>query len=138
MISNDPPKNPPFVHRGGGGDPAPARLGTTDWTEKFLTYEGWGFWTAWDETQANSIGTFFMKWRAKRELLKYAAWLCAELDNPALATWLKKCAARFQERAGVSEKEARSLAKSQLENLKGDLTEDPVDAADDEMSCWTD
>jgi hypothetical protein len=29
------------------------------------------------------------------------------------------------------------IAESQLENIGGDLTEDPEQAADDEMSCWT-
>jgi len=51
--------------------------------------------------------------------------------------WLKKCAARFEERAASTPGEAMELAEIQLDALDGDLTEDPVDAADEEMSCWT-
>jgi hypothetical protein len=44
-----------------------------DWTNNFLTYAGWCRWTAWDETQADSIGTYLFKWRARRKLRAYAA-----------------------------------------------------------------
>ena len=51
--------------------------------------------------------------------------------------WLKKCAARFEERAATTPGESMELAEIQLDALDGDLTEDPVDAADEEMSCWS-
>jgi hypothetical protein len=49
-----------------------------------------------------------------------------------------RCAARFCDVAGLYEHLAISLAESQLENLSGDLSENPEQAADDEMSYWTD
>lgn len=52
--------------------------------------------------------------------------------------WLEKCAARLIEEAKIDEGLARDIAESQLKNLNDDLSEDPVEAADDEMSCWTD
>lgn len=51
--------------------------------------------------------------------------------------WLKRCAARFVERAAMTADEAMEFAEIELDALDGDLTEDPVDAADEEMSCWT-
>lgn len=51
--------------------------------------------------------------------------------------WLERCAARFQAVASVAPGLAMNMAKSQLENLKDDLTENPEEAADDEMSYWT-
>ena len=52
--------------------------------------------------------------------------------------WLTKCAARFEARGGLNLEKARYFAEASLENLDFDLTEDPEDAADEEMSCWTD
>jgi hypothetical protein len=43
-----------------------------DWTDNFVTYSGFGFWTIWDETQAWELGTYFTKRRAKRKLIQYA------------------------------------------------------------------
>ncbi len=51
--------------------------------------------------------------------------------------WLARCAARFVEKANAPEQLARDMAESQLENLKDDLTENPEEAADDEMLYWT-
>lgn len=52
--------------------------------------------------------------------------------------WLTRCAARFETRAGLSLELARSFAEVSLEIVDGDLTENPEDAADEEMNCWTD
>lgn len=52
--------------------------------------------------------------------------------------WLTTCAARFETRAGLNLELARSFAEASLEVVDGDLTENPEDAADEEMSCWTD
>lgn len=51
--------------------------------------------------------------------------------------WLERCAARFISVAAVGKQDAHDLAESQLENLKDDLTENPEQAADDELSYWT-
>lgn len=51
--------------------------------------------------------------------------------------WLARCAAHFQKVAALAEPSAMDLAESQLETLKGDLSENPEQAADDEMSYWT-
>lgn len=51
--------------------------------------------------------------------------------------WLQRCVARLMERAGLGRDDAMLLAESQLENLKDDLSENPEDAADDELSYWT-
>jgi hypothetical protein len=51
--------------------------------------------------------------------------------------WLERCAARFRSVAAMKPELARSFAETQLESLKDDLTENPEDAADDEMSYWT-
>lgn len=53
------------------------------------------------------------------------------------ALWLDRCAARFCQEAGLPRDMAMEMAESQLENLKGDITESPEQAADDEMSYWT-
>lgn len=53
--------------------------------------------------------------------------------------WLGRCIDRFQRKAGLSPKIARQCAEAQLEADKDDPTErTPEDAADDEMSYWTD
>jgi len=52
--------------------------------------------------------------------------------------WIKKCAERLQQRGGMDEAQSIDVAEAQLENLDDDLTEDTVEAADEEMSCWTD
>lgn len=51
--------------------------------------------------------------------------------------WLSRCAARLQERAELNPVVAMDIAKSQLENLNGDLTENPEEAAEAELSYWT-
>jgi hypothetical protein len=50
--------------------------------------------------------------------------------------WLWRCAVRFMQISAVNLRKARMLAETQLENLNGDLSESPEDAADDEMSYW--
>ncbi len=50
--------------------------------------------------------------------------------------WLTKCAARFETRGGLPLKQARDFAESALENLDGDLTENPEEAADEDMTRW--
>ena len=62
-----------------------------------------------------------------------------EAGQPALTReqWLARCAARFREVAAVETPGDMELAEAQLENLKDDLTENPEDAADDEMSYWS-
>jgi hypothetical protein len=57
--------------------------------------------------------------------------------TPTREQWLARCAARFASVAAIEEPGATELAEIQLENLKGDLTENPEEAADDEMSYWT-
>jgi hypothetical protein len=51
--------------------------------------------------------------------------------------WIERCAKRLQEVAHLDAGMAHYIAESQLENLRGDLTENPEDAADDEISYWT-
>jgi hypothetical protein len=51
--------------------------------------------------------------------------------------WLSRCAAHFVKRAAFDAALAMEYAQAQLESLKGDLTENPEDAAEDEMSYWT-
>lgn len=51
--------------------------------------------------------------------------------------WLERCASRFMAIAGLTPELSMEMAKSQLENINGDLKEDPEQAADDEMSYWT-
>ena len=50
--------------------------------------------------------------------------------------WLTKCAARFETRGGLHLKQARGFAEAALENLDGDLTENPEEAADEDMTRW--
>lgn len=52
--------------------------------------------------------------------------------------WLTRCAARFEVRAGMHLTEARGFAEAVLENLNDDTSESPEEAADEDMSCWTD
>lgn len=51
--------------------------------------------------------------------------------------WLERCAARLRDRGGMVPDVAMLTADAQLENLNEDLTENPEQAADDEMSYWT-
>jgi len=52
--------------------------------------------------------------------------------------WILECAARFHEVAGTDHLQSMQLAETQLDDCcEGDLTSDPVEAADDEMDCWT-
>lgn len=50
--------------------------------------------------------------------------------------WLERCATVLREKGGLDPLVALNVAESQLENCDGDLTENPEDAADDEMSYW--
>lgn len=52
--------------------------------------------------------------------------------------WLSRCAAQYMKRIGMSEEDARDAAKAALENLDNDLTENPEDAADEDLSYWQD
>ncbi len=51
--------------------------------------------------------------------------------------WISKCAAIFQTKALLERTTANEMAEACLENIDGDLTENPVDCANEEMSCWT-
>lgn len=51
--------------------------------------------------------------------------------------WIERCAKVLRERGGLEPAVAQQIADSQLENLGGDLTENPEQAAEDEMSYWT-
>lgn len=49
--------------------------------------------------------------------------------------WIERCAARFQERGGLSEYDAQEAA---IEMYALDIKdEDPVDMADQDMLYWT-
>lgn len=50
--------------------------------------------------------------------------------------WLDACAAHFIQRAKMLPEDAAFHATVCLECVDGDLTESPVDAADEEMSNW--
>lgn len=52
--------------------------------------------------------------------------------------WIRRCAARYEERAGLHCLQACDIAEACLENLDGDLTENPEDAADEDLSYWHD
>lgn len=52
--------------------------------------------------------------------------------------WMARCAARYQQRAGMEAGEAMQAAEASLENLGNDLTENPEDAADEDLTCWQD
>lgn len=51
--------------------------------------------------------------------------------------WLNQCAERFRD-YGCDQKDADYLALCCLENVDGDLTYDPVDCADEEVTYWGD
>lgn len=70
-------------------------------------------------------------------LRQAVAELMAPLPTPAEEErWLERCAARLHAVGGLDPAVAFSTAESQLENLNGDLSESPEEAADDEMSYW--
>lgn len=50
--------------------------------------------------------------------------------------WIQRSAARFKDRGGLTEEEAREQAKASFETVNGDLSENPEDAADEDMSYW--
>lgn len=50
--------------------------------------------------------------------------------------WLRRCADRFMQRAGMSDEDAMGCARACFENLGNDLTENPEDAADDDLTYW--
>lgn len=50
--------------------------------------------------------------------------------------WLDKCAARFVERGGLTQEEAGEAALIMFQ--EADEGADPVEAADEDMSYWTD
>lgn len=50
--------------------------------------------------------------------------------------WLNRCAARYQQRSGMEAGEAMKAAEASLENLDNDVTENPEDAADEDLTCW--
>jgi len=53
--------------------------------------------------------------------------------------WINKYIGRIQERCSdVSNSFAKELAEASLENIKYDLTECPVEMANEEISCWSD
>ena len=51
--------------------------------------------------------------------------------------WVSRCADRYVEQSKCDRDLAESMAEASLENLAGDLTEDPIEAADEDMSCWS-
>lgn len=51
--------------------------------------------------------------------------------------WLERCAAHFRTVAALDEATALDMAKSLLEALEDDLTENPEEAAEGDMSYWT-
>lgn len=55
----------------------------------------------------------------------------------AKGDWLMKCAARYEDKAKIDSSLALDFAKGCLENVDGDLSESPVECADEDMSCWT-
>lgn len=75
-------------------------------------------------------------------LIKAGALIAAEIDRLGRAgvashSWISRCADRYVEKSKCDRALAESMAASSLENLDGDLTEDPIEAADEDMSCWT-
>jgi len=54
--------------------------------------------------------------------------------------WKKRCAARYVERAGVTDDHAKELADACFEAQDGDFSEmaiySPEDCADEDMSYW--
>lgn len=59
-----------------------------------------------------------------------------EADNITKTEWLSRSAARFQQRCGMEATEAMKVAEASLENLDSDLTENPEDAADEDLTRW--
>lgn len=51
--------------------------------------------------------------------------------------WLTRCAKRLTELGGLEPEVAHEVAETQFENVGEDLTESPEDAADEEMSYWS-
>lgn len=66
--------------------------------------------------------------------------VCHMLGSPCETAdeWVMRCAVRYQQRGGMNPKEAVNAAESSLENLDGDISENPEDAADEDMTCWQD
>lgn len=56
---------------------------------------------------------------------------------PTRDEWLERCAAVLRVRGGMTPDDALKTAEAQFENIGSDLTENPEDAAEDEMSYWT-
>lgn len=52
--------------------------------------------------------------------------------------WIARCAARYAERGGLGAVQAKEFAEISLEGIDGDLTENPEDTADEDMTCWSD
>jgi hypothetical protein len=52
--------------------------------------------------------------------------------------WVARCAARLIERGVTEDLHPHSIADACLETLDEDLTESPEEAADEELSYWTD
>lgn len=53
--------------------------------------------------------------------------------------WLQQCSDRFMQRVrDITRNQASEFAEVCLENIDGDLSEDPVECADEDMSYWTD
>lgn len=50
--------------------------------------------------------------------------------------WLDRCAAQLKKRGGLDDVSAAEVAEGCLELWDGDLTQNPEDVADEEMSCW--
>lgn len=50
--------------------------------------------------------------------------------------WLDRCAAQFTQRANLNAEDANAHAETCLEFVSGDLSEEPEDVADEEMSNW--
>lgn len=62
-----------------------------------------------------------------------------EINCSALSRedWLSRCATRFRKIAALDATVSMQMAESNLENIGGDLTENPEQAADDEMAEWS-
>lgn len=60
--------------------------------------------------------------------------------------WISRCAARYQERAGLASEQAKEAAEACFDAESGEpgfeLSElvgyRPEDSADEDMNCWTD
>lgn len=88
-----------------------------------------------------------MKFNISKEWCEKSAKLeegCASVEAgadpmlpPTREQWLERCAAVFRTKAAIEPVQAMQFAETQLEVLDGDLTENPEDAAESEMSYWT-